>query len=136
MKSVQSTTDIVVLLALAYMLFFRQDVAAGPLKTALDISLIILFVVSIVEKAFSLYLKYREKKDDSKMYKPKERDAIKKFLNEEILNTSEALEILGFTRQYLNQLVKTGELEPMKEMPRDRLFLKEDILDFQKHRRK
>ncbi|MCY8968853.1 hypothetical protein MOE35_14450 [Bacillus atrophaeus] len=62
MKSVQSTTDIVVLLALAYMLFFRQDVAAGPLKTALDISLIILFVVSIVEKAFSLYLKYREKK--------------------------------------------------------------------------
>ena len=66
MKSVQSTTDIVVLLALAYMLFFRQDVAAGPLKTALDISLIILFVVSIIEKAFSLYLKYREKKDDSK----------------------------------------------------------------------
>ncbi|AKL76688.1 hypothetical protein ABH13_2107 [Bacillus velezensis] len=44
------------------MLFFRQDVAAGPLKTALDISLIILFVVSIIEKAFSLYLKYREKK--------------------------------------------------------------------------
>ncbi|ANB83322.1 hypothetical protein A6R78_04685 [Bacillus velezensis] len=62
MKSVQSTTDIVVLLALVYMLFFRQDVAAGPLKTALDISLIILFVVSIIEKAFSLYLKYREKK--------------------------------------------------------------------------
>ncbi|MEH7103399.1 helix-turn-helix domain-containing protein [Bacillus velezensis] len=70
------------------------------------------------------------------MYKPKERDAIKKFLKEEILNTSEALEVLGFTRQYLNQLVKTGELEPMKEMPRDRLFLKEDILDFQKNRRK
>ncbi|GED03082.1 hypothetical protein BAT02nite_27260 [Bacillus atrophaeus] len=62
MKSVQSTTDIVVLLALAYMLFFRQDVAAGPLKTALDISLIILFIVSIIEKAFSLYLKYRERK--------------------------------------------------------------------------
>ncbi|AKD30301.1 MULTISPECIES: helix-turn-helix domain-containing protein [Bacillus] len=70
------------------------------------------------------------------MYKPKERDEIKKFLNEEILNTSEALEILGFTRQYLNQLVKAGELEPVKEMPRDRLFLKEDILDFQKNRRK
>ncbi|KTF60574.1 transcriptional regulator [Bacillus amyloliquefaciens] len=54
---------------------------------------------------------------------------------EEIVNTSEA-EILCFTRQYLNQLVKNGEFEPMKEMPRDRLFLKEDILDFQKHRRK
>ncbi|WP_064777856.1 helix-turn-helix domain-containing protein [Bacillus siamensis] len=69
-------------------------------------------------------------------YNLKERDAIKRFLNEEIVNTSEAIEILGFNRQYLNQLVKNGELEPMKEMTRDRLFLKEDILDFQKHRRK
>ncbi|MGG3110531.1 helix-turn-helix domain-containing protein [Bacillus velezensis] len=69
-------------------------------------------------------------------YNLKERDAIKRFLNEETVNTSEAIEILGFTRQYLNQLVKSGELEPMKEMPRDRFFLKEDILDFQKHRRK
>ena len=68
-------------------------------------------------------------------YNLKERDAIKRFLNEEVVNTSEA-EILCFTRQYLNQLVKNGEFEPMKEMPRDRLFLKEDILDFQKNRRK
>ncbi|MBR0008522.1 MULTISPECIES: DNA-binding protein [Bacillus] len=70
------------------------------------------------------------------MYNLKERDAIKRFLNEEIVNTSEAIEILGFTRQYLNYLVKVGEFEPVKEMLRDRLFLKEDILDFQKHRRK
>ena len=62
-------------------------------------------------------------------YNLKERDAIKRFLNEEIVNTSEA-EILCFTRQYLNQLVKSGELEPMKEMPRDRLFLKEDFWIF------
>ncbi|MGX4201079.1 helix-turn-helix domain-containing protein [Bacillus sp. JK74] len=64
------------------------------------------------------------------MYNLKERDAIKRFLNEETVNTSEAIEILGFTRQYLNQLVKSGELEPMKEKPRDRLFLKEDIWIF------
>ncbi|QHK03781.1 hypothetical protein C7M18_02678 [Bacillus velezensis] len=32
------------------------------------------------------------------MYNLKERDAIKRFLNEEIVNTSEAIEILGFTR--------------------------------------
>ncbi len=70
------------------------------------------------------------------MYSLKERDAIKKFLNEEIVNTSEAIEILGFTRQYLNQLIKTGQLEPVKEMPRDRLFIKEDILEFQKYRKK
>ncbi len=42
------------------------------------------------------------------MYNLKERDAIKRFLNEETVNTSEAIEILGFTRQYLNQLVKSG----------------------------
>lgn len=70
------------------------------------------------------------------MYNLKERDAIKKFLNEEVVNTSEAIEILGFTRQYVNQLIKNGELEPMKEMSRDRLFIKEDILDFQKYRKK
>lgn len=54
---------------------------------------------------------YRFKLGNSKRmmltYNLKERDAIKRFLNEEIVNTSEA-EILGFTRQYLNQLVKTG----------------------------
>ncbi|MEH7874562.1 DNA-binding protein [Bacillus velezensis] len=48
------------------------------------------------------------------MYNLKERDAIKRFLNEETVNTSEAIELLGFTRQYLNQLVKRGEFEPMK----------------------
>lgn len=69
------------------------------------------------------------------MYNLKERDAIKRFLNEEIVNTSEAIGILGFTRQYLNHLVKIGEFEPVKEMPRDRLFIKEDILNFQKYRR-
>lgn len=42
------------------------------------------------------------------MYNLKERDAIKRFLNEETVNTSEAIKILGFTRQYLNQLVKVG----------------------------
>ncbi|MCY8073360.1 DNA-binding protein [Bacillus inaquosorum] len=60
---------------------------------------------------------------------------MKRFLNEEIVNTSEAIEILGFTRQYLNYLVKIGEFEPVKEMPRDRLFIKEDILNFQKYRK-
>ncbi|AJK64971.1 DNA-binding protein [Bacillus velezensis] len=64
------------------------------------------------------------------MYNLKERDAIKRFLNEETVNTSEAIELLGFTRQYLNQLVKRGELEPMKEMPRDRLFIKEGVQNF------
>ncbi|MEE5181053.1 helix-turn-helix domain-containing protein [Bacillus subtilis] len=70
------------------------------------------------------------------MYKLNNRDDIKNFLEKEVLNTSEALQILGFTRQYLNQLINSGDIEPIKEMPRDRLFLKKDILEFQKQRRK
>lgn len=35
----------------------------------------------------------------------------------------------------INYLVKIGEFEPVKEMPRDRLFIKEDIFNFQKYRK-
>lgn len=62
MEKLRTSTDIFVLLALGYMLFARQHVAAGPLKTTLDICIIILFAVSIVEKSISLYQKYREKR--------------------------------------------------------------------------
>ena len=69
------------------------------------------------------------------MYNLNNRGDIKKFLQNEILNTTEALDILGFTRQYLNQLIKRGEVEPIKEMPRDRLFLKSEVLDYVKNKR-
>ncbi|MGE6365212.1 DNA-binding protein [Bacillus paramycoides] len=51
-----------------------------------------------------------------------------KFVNDEIVNTLEVLEILECSRQNLNKLVKSGALVPIKEMVRDRLFFKEDIL--------
>ncbi|PFV15870.1 DNA-binding protein [Bacillus cereus] len=52
-----------------------------------------------------------------------------KFVNDEIVNTSEALEILECSRKNLNKLVKSGTLVPIKEMVRDRLFFKKDILN-------
>ncbi|OPA39653.1 DNA-binding protein [Bacillus cereus] len=48
---------------------------------------------------------------------------------DEIVNTSETVENLECSRWNLNKLVKSGTLVPIKEMVRDRLFFKEDILN-------
>ncbi|MEQ6353321.1 helix-turn-helix domain-containing protein [Lysinibacillus sp. M3] len=55
------------------------------------------------------------------------KDEFIKLVQSEILNTSEALEELNISRQALNSLVKRGKLVPLKELSRDRLFLREDI---------
>ncbi|MEW5207857.1 DNA-binding protein [Bacillus cereus] len=63
------------------------------------------------------------------MYNFETKEELIKFVNDEIVNTSEALEILECSRQNLNKLVKSGTLVPIKEMVRDRLFFKADILN-------
>ncbi|HFK1785111.1 DNA-binding protein [Bacillus cereus group sp. MYBK120-1] len=63
------------------------------------------------------------------MYKFESKKELIKFVNDEIVNTSEALKILECSRQNLNKLVKSGTLVPIKEMVRDRLFFKKDILN-------
>ncbi|MGE8034125.1 helix-turn-helix domain-containing protein [Lysinibacillus sp. NPDC093692] len=55
------------------------------------------------------------------------KDEFINLVQSEILNTSEALEELNISRQALNSLVKRGKLVPVKELSRDRLFLREDI---------
>jgi hypothetical protein len=42
-----------------------------------------------------------------------------RFIQDEIANTSEALEILGCLRQNLNYMVQTEKVKPIKELPRD-----------------
>ncbi|WP_283746437.1 DNA-binding protein [Bacillus cereus] len=59
-----------------------------------------------------------------------------RFVQNEIVNTSEALEILGCSRQNLNVMVQKEKVKPIKEMPRDRLYFKEDILKSKEHMRK
>ncbi len=44
------------------------------------------------------------------------------------MNTPEALEILGCSRQNLNEMVQKEKVKPIKEMSRDRFHFKEDIL--------
>ncbi|PEL82530.1 DNA-binding protein [Bacillus wiedmannii] len=70
------------------------------------------------------------------MYKFETKDELIRFIQDEIVNTSEALEILGCSRQNLNVMVQKEKVKPIKEMPRDRLYFKEDILKSKEQMRK
>ena len=51
-----------------------------------------------------------------------------RFVQLRVINTSEAAEVLNCTRQYINELVKKGQLTPIKASDKNTLFLKSDIL--------
>ncbi|MBJ8205467.1 DNA-binding protein [Bacillus cereus] len=70
------------------------------------------------------------------MYKFETKDDLIRFIQDEIVNTSEALEILGCSRQNLNVMVQKDKVKPIKEMSRDRLYFKEDILKSKEQMRK
>jgi len=60
-------------------------------------------------------------------YKVVNKDEFIKLVQSEILTTSEVLEELQISRQALNSLVKRGKLVSVKELTRDKLYLREDI---------
>ncbi|MHC8523993.1 DNA-binding protein [Rossellomorea sp. H39__3] len=62
------------------------------------------------------------------MYQFNSREELQDFIQNEVLNTSQTIEILGCTRQNLSYLVQKGDLVPIKEFAKDRLFWKEDVL--------
>ncbi|PEA29806.1 DNA-binding protein [Bacillus toyonensis] len=70
------------------------------------------------------------------MYKFETKEELMRFIQKEIVNTSEALEILGCSRQNLNVMVQKEKVKPIKEMARDRLYFKEDILENKKQMRR
>ncbi|MDR4362751.1 DNA-binding protein [Bacillus anthracis] len=70
------------------------------------------------------------------MYKIETKEELIHFIQEEVLNPSEALEILGCSRQNLNVMVQKEKVKPIKEMARDRLYFKEDILENKKQMRR
>ncbi len=63
----------------------------------------------------------------SKNYSFNSKEDFIKLVQTEILTSSEVLEELQISRQSLNSLVKRGKLNPIKELPRDRMFLREDV---------
>jgi len=62
------------------------------------------------------------------MYQFNSKNELFKFLSGNIINTNEATKILNCTRQNIDDLVRRGKLTPIKVFPRDRLFLKEDVI--------
>jgi len=63
----------------------------------------------------------------SKNYSFNSKEEFIKLVQTEILTSSEVLEELQISRQSLNSFVKRGKLTPIKELPRDRMFLREDV---------
>jgi DNA-binding transcriptional MerR regulator len=52
----------------------------------------------------------------------------------EVVTTTEAVELIGCSRQNIKQLVDHGTLVPIKQTPKERLFLKEDVLNYRKRK--
>ncbi len=49
------------------------------------------------------------------------------FAKQQVLNTLEAAEFLGCSRQYINELTKKGELHPIKSTEKNTLYLKSEL---------
>ena len=56
-------------------------------------------------------------------------------VDEEVVTTSEALELIGCSRQNLKQLVDYGTLVPIKQTSKEKLFLKQDVLNYKPKRK-
>ncbi|WP_217563054.1 DNA-binding protein [Paenibacillus sp. GbtcB18] len=61
------------------------------------------------------------------------REELISFIASEVVNSTEAVEILGSTRQNLKSFVDRGKLVPIKEYPKDRWFLRSDVLECKKN---
>ena len=63
------------------------------------------------------------------MYQFKNIEQLKKFIQEEVLNTSEARELLGVSRARMNAMKKDGKITPVKELEKDSWYLQSEILE-------
>ena len=62
-------------------------------------------------------------------------EELRNFFDKEVVTTTEAIEIIGCSRQNLKQLVDRGTLIPIKITPKERLFLKTDITGYKMKRK-
>lgn len=60
-------------------------------------------------------------------YQVNTKDEFIALVQSEVLTAGEVAEELQVSRQTLSSLVKRGKLTPVKEIGRDRLFLREDV---------
>ena len=50
------------------------------------------------------------------------------FVQQRVVTTAEAAELLQCTKQNIDDLIRRGKLHPIKEAPKSKLFLKSEIL--------
>lgn len=62
------------------------------------------------------------------MFNFNSKEELAKFIASEVVDTSEAAELLQCSRQNLDNLVKRGKLTPIRSLSKTKLFFKEDIL--------
>ena len=55
-------------------------------------------------------------------------DDFRAFAAERVINAVDAAEILNCSRQYINDLVKTGKLHSIKATGKNTMFLKSEVL--------
>ena len=58
---------------------------------------------------------------------PLSMDDLRSFISNRVVNTAEAAEMLGCSRQNIDDLIKRGKLHPVREDARNKLFLKNEI---------
>jgi hypothetical protein len=56
----------------------------------------------------------------------------REFIKNDVLLTSEAIELLGITRARLHSLVKSGKITPCKKSGATSLFLRDDLIEKKK----
>lgn len=60
-------------------------------------------------------------------YHLKNRQQVEDFIQNEVLTSTEAQEILEINKQRMSKLIKDGRLQPIKRVGQITLFLKSDI---------
>ncbi|OEH86266.1 hypothetical protein BHU72_12080 [Desulfuribacillus stibiiarsenatis] len=55
--------------------------------------------------------------------------SLRERVAENIVNSTEAAEILGVTRSRVNQMVEQGKIIPLREFSKDKVFWKPDIVE-------
>ncbi|MGG3803186.1 helix-turn-helix domain-containing protein [Metabacillus fastidiosus] len=55
------------------------------------------------------------------------REEVEDFINNEVLTTTEAMEILDVSRSRMSELISSGKLTPIKKLSKVSLFLRADI---------
>jgi len=71
---------------------------------------------------------FNNTKEGEIMYSFSTKEELLQFISDNIISTGEAAEILGCSRQNINDLVKRGKLTPVKQINYIMLFLKDDIM--------